>query len=191
MRWASNILWYIGRQSSILSMPTEGFVSASSSSFFSLIYWRCAQNQKIELQRPGERELLPEKSVKSWYQYNASGGVYGEKAFTYNTQRALQTSADAVLLNQNLSMWQARQSAGKLAPLGNLNLFDFNSQVPGLIGVNACILKPRTFVLWTPHKEHTESAIRWKHLAPCRFKCWTNLYSICISQPLKQLTSRY
>jgi hypothetical protein len=30
----------------------------------------------------------------------------------------------------------------------------------GLIGVKACILKPWTFVLWTPHKEHTESAIR-------------------------------
>jgi len=37
MQWASNFLWYMARQSSILSMPTEGFVSASSSSFFSLI----------------------------------------------------------------------------------------------------------------------------------------------------------
>ncbi len=46
--------------------------------------------RKIELQLPVERELLPENSVKSWYQYN--WGVYGEKAFTSNTQRALQTS---------------------------------------------------------------------------------------------------
>ncbi len=30
-------LWYMARQSSILPMPTEGFVSASSSTFFSLI----------------------------------------------------------------------------------------------------------------------------------------------------------
>jgi hypothetical protein len=46
---------------------------------------------EIELQLPGERELLPENSVKAWYRYNWS--VYGEKAFTSNTQRALQTSA--------------------------------------------------------------------------------------------------
>ena len=37
MQRASNFLWYMARQSSILSMPTEGFVSASSSSFFSFI----------------------------------------------------------------------------------------------------------------------------------------------------------
>ncbi len=37
MQLALNILWYMARQSSILSMPSEGFVSASSSSFFSLI----------------------------------------------------------------------------------------------------------------------------------------------------------
>ncbi len=37
MRWASNILWYIARQSSILSMTTGRFMSASSSPFFSLI----------------------------------------------------------------------------------------------------------------------------------------------------------
>ncbi len=36
-------------------------------------------------------------------------------------------------------------------------------------GVKACTLKPRTVALWTPHKEHTESANRWKHLAPSRF----------------------
>jgi hypothetical protein len=63
--------------------------------------------------------------------------------------------------------------------------------VRGLIGVKECILKPRTFVLWTPHKEHTESAIRKDHLAPCRFKCWTNQISIGISQPLAQLQCRY
>jgi hypothetical protein len=31
MQWASNFLWYMARQSSILSMPTERFVSTSSS----------------------------------------------------------------------------------------------------------------------------------------------------------------
>jgi hypothetical protein len=63
--------------------------------------------------------------------------------------------------------------------------------VRGLIGVKECILKPRSFVLWTPRKEHTESAIRKDHLAPCRFKCWTNQISIGISQPLAQLQCRY
>ncbi len=59
---------------------------------FLWFYWCCAQNQKIELrlQLPVERELPPENSVKSWYQYK--WGVYGEKAFTSDTQRALQTS---------------------------------------------------------------------------------------------------
>ncbi len=35
-------------------------------------------------------------------------------------------------------------------------------------GIKACILKPQTFVLWTPRKEHTESAIRkdYYDLAP-------------------------
>jgi hypothetical protein len=37
MHRASIFLWYIARQSFFLSIPTEGFVSASSSSFFSLI----------------------------------------------------------------------------------------------------------------------------------------------------------
>ncbi len=58
-------------------------------------------------------------------------------------------------------------------------------------GAKSWDLKPRTFVLWTPHKEHTESAIRKYHLAPCRFKCWTNQISIGISQPLAQLKRRY
>ncbi len=48
---------------------------------------------------------------------------------------------------------------------------------------------------WTPHwhnlKEHTKSAIRKDHLAPCRFNCWTNQISIGISQPLAQLQRRY
>ncbi len=61
----------------------------------------------------------------------------------------------------------------------------------GLIGVKECILKPRTFVLWTPRKKHTEPAIRKDHLAPCRFKCWTNQISIGISQPLAQLQCSY
>jgi hypothetical protein len=57
---------------------------------FLWFYWCCAQNQKMELQLPVERELPPENYVKSWDQYK--WGVYGEKAFTSNTQRALQTS---------------------------------------------------------------------------------------------------
>jgi hypothetical protein len=63
-----------------------------------------------------------------------------------------------------------------------------------LIGVKECILKPRTFFLWSPHKEH--SSTHWvcnsnEHLVPCIFKCWTNLYSISISQPLAHLQRRY
>jgi hypothetical protein len=37
---------------------------------FLWFYWCCAQNQKIELQLPVERELLPENSVKYLYQHN-------------------------------------------------------------------------------------------------------------------------
>jgi hypothetical protein len=61
--------------------------------------------------------------------------VYGEKAFTSNTQRTLQTSAAVVVLNKNLSMWQG---AGNILSVmtGNLNLFDFISQVRGCQGVD-------------------------------------------------------
>jgi hypothetical protein len=58
-------------------------------------------------------------------------------------------------------------------------------------GAKSWDLKPRTYVLWTPHKEHTESAICKDHLAPCRFKCWTNQISMGISQPPAQLQRRY
>ena len=61
-----------------------------------------------------------------------------------------------------------------------------------LIGVKACILKPQTFALCTPSKEHAESAICKDHLAPCRLKCWTNQISIGnISQPLSVLKSHF
>jgi hypothetical protein len=176
-------------------MTTGGFVGASSSSFLSLILlMRHAKNQKIELQHRGEREWLPEKSVKSWYQYN--WGVYGEKAFTSNTQRALQTSACSSCCSESkLSMCRKVCAALQVCAVpeikltGNLNVFDFKFM--GLTGVKACILKPQIFFLWIPHKEHTESANRLEHLAPCRFKFWTNLYSIGIRQPLAQLTSCY
>ena len=60
MHWASNILWYIARQSSILSMPTGGFMSASSSSFFSFILlMRC---QKSENWAAASRR----KGITSW-----------------------------------------------------------------------------------------------------------------------------
>ncbi len=58
-------------------------------------------------------------------------------------------------------------------------------------GAKSWDLNFRTYALWTPHKEHTKSAIRKNHLAPCRFKCWTNQISIGISQPLAQLQCRY
>jgi hypothetical protein len=81
----------MARQSSILSMSTEGLVSASSSSFFSLILLMLCPKSENWAADSSRRELLPENSVKSWYQY--TWGVYGEKAFTSNIQRALQTSA--------------------------------------------------------------------------------------------------
>ncbi len=174
MQWASNFLWYMARPSSVLSMTTKGFLSASSSSFFSLILLMQCQNQKIELQLPGERELLPENSVKAWYQYN--WGVYGEKAFTSNTQRVPQTSAGSSCCSESKLSMCRKVCAGlpvcavpEIKLTGNLNLNYFIFQVLRLIAVKACILKPQTFVLWTPHKEHTESAIRKDHLAPCRF----------------------
>ncbi len=69
-------------------------------------------------------------------------------------------------------------------------LFPKSLDARGLIGIKCTYFKPLTFALWSPHKEHTESAICKEHLAPCRFKCWTNLYSIGSSQPLAQLQSR-
>ncbi len=58
-------------------------------------------------------------------------------------------------------------------------------------GAKSWDLKLWTYALWTSHKEHTKSAIRKAHLAPCRFNCWTNQISIGISQPLAQLQRRY
>ncbi len=77
---------------------------------FLWFYWCCARNQKIELQLPGERELLPENSVKSWYQYN--WGVNGKKAFSCNIQRALKTGAAAVVLKSKLSISRNACAAG-------------------------------------------------------------------------------
>ncbi len=95
------------------------------------------------------------------------------------------------MLPSQASNWlQARDSR-----TGDSSLFNFKSQVlrcQGLIGgVKERILKPRTFVLWTPRKEHTESAIHKDHLAPSRFKCWMNQILIGISQPLAQLKRHY
>ena len=195
MRWASNFLWYMARQSSSLSMPTGGFVSASSSLFFSLVLLMLCQNQKIELQLPVERELIP-----SWKFCQILISVQLRCVWRESIHLKYPKSASDQPLQQ-LLFWikiiDVQESLCRVCAVpeikvtGNLNLFDFNSQVLRCQGVKECILKPRTFVLWTPHKEHTESAIHWKHLAPCRFKCWTNQISIGISQPLKQLTSRY
>ncbi len=121
--------------------------------------------------------------------------MYGEKAFTSNTQRALRTSpcssccSEYIVDDWKLSFHLHRPVFVHVT--WNLNLYDFIFQVLRLIGVKACILKPQTFVLWTPHKEHTESAICKDHLAPCRFKCWTNQISIGISQPLAQVQCLY
>ncbi len=46
MQWALNFLWYIARQSFILSIPTKGFVSAILSSFFSLILLMLCQKSE-------------------------------------------------------------------------------------------------------------------------------------------------
>ena len=95
---------------------------------FLWFYCCCAQNQKIELQLPVERELIPESSVKSWYQYN--WGVYGEKAFTSNTQRALQTSAASSCCSESKLLMTGKNRSVEVT--GNLNLFNFNSQVQGV-----------------------------------------------------------
>ncbi len=49
------------------------------------------------------------------------------------------------------------------------------------------------YFAYSTHRKilHTESAIHKDHLAPCRFKCWTNQISIGISQPLAQLQCSY
>ncbi len=131
MRWTSNILCYIARQSSILSMPTEGFVSARSSSFFSLIfYWCCAENQKIELQLLGERELLPENSVKSCYQCNLLVTVYGKKASVHliYSKGALDPRSSRCSVSK-LSMCRNACVAQEFKLTGNLNSYNYISQV--------------------------------------------------------------
>ncbi len=73
------------------------------------------------LQLPGERELLPENSVKAWFQYNWS--VYGEKTHTLNTQRAFQTSAGSSCCSESkLSMCNV---AGILAGIQSDRKFKF------------------------------------------------------------------
>ncbi len=101
---------------------------------FLWLYWCCAQNQRNELQRPGERELLPENPVKSWYQYN--GGVYGKKASICNIQRALQTRAAAGVQNQKFRCGNVAGILPESEVTGNLNLFDFISQVLRCQGVD-------------------------------------------------------
>jgi hypothetical protein len=77
--------------------------------------------------------------------------VYMARKLTSYTQRALQTSTAAVLLNQNVSMWQNCTESHAIRQMtGNLNSFDFIPQsldAGGVIGVKECILKPWTFVL--------------------------------------------
>ncbi len=87
---------------------------------FLWFYWCCAQNQKIELQLPAERELPPENYVKSWYQYK--WGVYGEKAFTSNTQRALQTSACSSCCSESKSLYDDRLYALSKSVLSSRNV---------------------------------------------------------------------
>ncbi len=197
MQWASIFLWYIARQSSILSIPSEGFVSASSTLFSSLVLLMLcpkSENQAADSSRKG---LLPENYFKSWYQYN--WGVYGKKAFNSNTQRVLQTSAGSSCYSEitcRRKMFSVDWKWSKWLEIKiYLILIPKSLDARGLIGVKERILKQLppswTFVLWTPHKEHTESATRKDHLAPCRFKCWTNLYSIGISQPLAHLQRSY
>ncbi len=124
MLWASNILWYIARQSTIL---WHWRIRERKLKLFSLIFLMLCQKSEHWAAASRRKELLPENSDKSWYWY--SWGVYGEKAFTSNTQRALQTRAAAVLLNQNLLMWQGAGNLHSVVMTGNLNLFDFISQV--------------------------------------------------------------
>ncbi len=149
MRWASDILWYIARQSSVISMTNGGFVSEVQARSFLWFYWCCAKNQKIELQLPGEKELLPENSVKAWYQYN--WGVYGEKEFTSNTQRALQTSACSSCEVECLLCGIPK----RVKLTANLYLFYFIFQV---LRCQGCIFKP----LFSCHIRNTLSLqIAW------------------------------
>ncbi len=196
MQWASNILWCIARQSFIISIPTGGFVSASSSSFFSLILlMRCQKSEN-------SAAASSRKGITSW--------KFSQILKSVQLKCIRRESIHLEFLKSAPDQRSSCSSESKLSMCrlgGMLALLWRNSNWPeiqihlilipksldarGLIGVKACILKPRTFVSWTPHKEHTESAIRKDHLAPCRFKCWTNLYSIGISQPLAQLQCHY
>jgi hypothetical protein len=156
-------------------MPTGGFVSASSSSFFSLILlMRCQKSEN-------RAAASSRKGITSWKFCQSSISVQLKCIWRESIHLVSPKSALDQRLQQ-LLFWIKivnvhPDSAGKfmqgLCGAGNqidrkfyFILFYFIFQVlrcQGLIGVNACIFKPSTFVLWTPHKEHTESAIRLNH----------------------------
>ena len=175
MHWASNILWYIARQSSILSTTTGGFMSASSSSFFSLILlmlcqksenWAAASRRKgiacwkfCRILISVQLRCIWRESIRLKYPKSASDQRRQQLLFWIKIVNVQESLCRVAGLQCRKSNWQEF-------------FFPKSLDARGLIGVKACILKLQTFVLWTPHKEHTESAncaIRLEHLAPCRF----------------------
>ena len=75
MHSASDISWriyhgaWLGNHPFYLCQLKDSWAQVWACSFL-WFYWWCAQNQKIELQLPVEREFLPENSVKYLYQHN-------------------------------------------------------------------------------------------------------------------------
>ncbi len=136
MRWASNILWYIARQSSSLLTPTERTTLRSEVSFqFNLQFCFRAIPKERFRPSPAAAVVLNQLSVTGNYLFIS----------------AVPSS----------STWHEIQI--------HLILIPKSLDGRGLIRVKECILKPQTFVLWTPRKEHTKSNFRLEHLAPCRF----------------------
>jgi hypothetical protein len=136
MRWASNILWFIARQSSILSMPTGEFVRASSSSLFSLILlMRC---QKSENWAAASRR----KGITSWKFFQGLISVQLKCIWRENTHFEYPKSASDQRWQQlffwikKVDMQCSRNPCLESKVIGNLNFIDFIFQVLRCQGVD-------------------------------------------------------
>ncbi len=139
MQWASNFLWYMARQSSILSMPTEGFVSASSSLSFSLIlFMLCPKSEN-------QATASSRKGITSWKLCQILISVQLRCIWRESIHLEYPKSASDQPLQQ-LLFWikivGVQESLCRVCAVpeikltGNLNLFDFNSQVLRCQGVD-------------------------------------------------------
>ncbi len=137
MQRASNFLLYIAGQSSILSISTEGFVSASSSSFFSLILMMLcpkSENRAAASSRKGITswklcQILISVQVRCIWRESIHS-LYPKSASDQPTQLFFWIK----IVDVQDSLCRVHAVPG-IKVTGNLNLFNFNSLVLRCQGV--------------------------------------------------------